>query len=168
MRVLRDLASADSIVDSGSVQRQISSIRRLSEYAQKYGYSGTRVGLSLLKNAGVDNADNDQTGNDQSESDKGYEEDTASAGRKFTPYDPILLLCISMRRRTYSSCVATQRRQHTWLSKYLLPPTSKTKIEIPRKVAPNGFPTWRRWKVFPGLVGVKPSRSEIVVLSRKS
>ena len=97
MRVLRDLAGADSIVDLGSVQRQISSIRRLPEYAQRYGYSGTWVGLSLLKNAGVDNADNDQTGNDQSESDKGYEEDTASAGRKFTPYDPILFLCISMR-----------------------------------------------------------------------
>ena len=97
MRVLRDLASAYSIVDSGFVQQQVPSIRRLPEYAQKYGYSGTRIYLSLFKDAWVDNADNDQTGNDQSESDKGYEEDAASAGRKFTPYDPILLMYISMR-----------------------------------------------------------------------
>ena len=97
MRVLRDLTSADSIIDSGYVQQQISSVRRLPEYTQIYGSSGTRVYLSLFKYAWVDNADNDQTGNDQSESDKGYEEDTASAGREFTPYDPILLLYISMR-----------------------------------------------------------------------
>ena len=97
MRVLRDLASADSIGDLGSVQHQISSVRRLPIYAQRYAYSGTRIYLSLFKDAWVDGADNDQAGNDQSESDKGYEEDAASAGRKFTPYDPILLLYISMR-----------------------------------------------------------------------
>ena len=49
-----------------------------------------RLYLFLLENAWIDNADNNQTGNDQSESDEGYEEDAASAGREFTPYDPIL------------------------------------------------------------------------------
>ena len=40
MRVLRDLASPDSIVDSGSVQQQISSVRRLSQQAQIYDTQG--------------------------------------------------------------------------------------------------------------------------------
>lgn len=53
--------------------------------------------LSLLEDAWIDNADNDQTGNDQSESDECYEEDAASAGGEFTPYDPILDLYISVR-----------------------------------------------------------------------
>ena len=89
VRVLRDLASADSIGDSGCE-------RRLPESAQRYGYLETRNYLSLFKDTWVDNADNDQTGNDQSKSDKGDEEDAASAGRKFTPYDPILLSYISV------------------------------------------------------------------------
>ena len=70
--------------------------RRLPEFAQRYGYSETRIYLSLFKDTWVDNADNDQTGNDQSKSDKGDDEDAASAGRKFTPDDPILLLYISV------------------------------------------------------------------------
>ena len=55
--------------------------------------------LSLLEDAWIDNANNDQTGDDQSESDEGYEEDAASAGGEFTPYDPILDLYVSMRIR---------------------------------------------------------------------
>ena len=36
---------------------------------------------------------------------------------------------------------------------------------MPKNVAPNGFPTCLRWKVFGGFEGVNPSLSEIVVFS---
>ena len=39
---------------------------------------------------------------------------------------------------------------------------------MPRKVAPSGLPSCRRWYVLDGFSGVRPSRLEIVVLRRKS
>lgn len=52
----------------------------------------------------------------------------------------------------------------TWLSKYLLPPTRRTIIDITRKVAPSGFPTCLRRTVLSS-VGERPSLCSIVVLS---
>ncbi len=56
---------------------------------------------------------------------------------------------------------------HTWLSKYLRPPTMRISIDIPRKVAPSGFPNCRSL-VVPVGCGLRPSRSEIVAFRRKS
>lgn len=57
---------------------------------QGYGKLEARLFLFLLEDAWVDNADNDKTGDDQGESDEGYQEDAAPAGRKFAPNDPVL------------------------------------------------------------------------------
>lgn len=56
----------------------------------------------------------------------------------------------------------------TWLSKYRLPPIMRTKIAIPKNVAPKGLPSCRRRCVVADCSGVRPSRSEIVAFSRKS
>ena len=52
--------------------------------------------LSLLEDGWIDNANDNQAGDDQSESDEGDEKHAASAGGKFTSYDPVLVLNISI------------------------------------------------------------------------
>lgn len=52
--------------------------------------------LSLLEDGWIDNANDNQAGDDQSESDESDEKHAASAGGKFTPYDPVLVFNISM------------------------------------------------------------------------
>lgn len=41
-------------------------------------------------------------------------------------------------------------------------------MAIPKNVAPNGLPTWRKRYVLSGFVDVRPLRSEMVVFRRKS
>lgn len=57
--------------------------------------------------------------------------------------------------------------EHTWLSKYLLPPMMRINTPIPRNVAPSGFPICRSLVAFVGC-GFMPSRSDSVAFSRKS
>lgn len=57
--------------------------------------------------------------------------------------------------------------EHTWLSKYLLPPMMRINTAIPKKVAPSGFPNCRSLVAFVGC-GFMPSRSDNVAFSRKS
>ena len=65
--------------------------------------------------------------------------------------------------------ISRKSRAHTWLSKYLLPPTASTSIAIPRNVAPNGFPScwiWYTWSS--GGEDGTSLRWEMEVLRRKS
>ena len=81
------------------------------------------VYLSLLEDAGINNADNDQTSDDQSESNEGYEEDTASAGREFAPYDPVLDSCVS--KRTSMAPATFQTVSLTYLALKVPSPSDK-------------------------------------------
>ena len=54
-------------------------------------FPNARAASFLLKNTRIDYTDHHQTRHNQSESNKSDEEDTASAGWEFAPYDPILL-----------------------------------------------------------------------------
>lgn len=62
---------------------------------------------------------------------------------------------------------ATASLEHTWLSKYLLPPMMRINTAIPKKVAPSGFPNCRSLVALEGC-GFMPSRSDSVAFSRKS
>ena len=84
MQCLQGLTRVDPFVDPSFVQERDSSIPWLLVY------SGARLFLSLLEDAWIDNAHNDETGDDQGESDEGYKEDAAPAGRELAPYDPVL------------------------------------------------------------------------------